>query len=130
MCPKPRRRQVMLTQEGPVLAHGPMEMILPDGRRMSSDRVVSALWSSASRPAPYWPTGAPRCCRKGPRNGPRCAIPFPAPELVLRPRSVIGGGWRFGRRTVPACTLRHDHRAVPRPGKETVPKGRSRWPNS
>jgi hypothetical protein len=43
MCPEPRRRQVMLTEEGPVLVHGPVEVVLADGRRVSPDRAVSAL---------------------------------------------------------------------------------------
>ncbi|MEK6440712.1 MULTISPECIES: CDGSH iron-sulfur domain-containing protein [unclassified Pseudonocardia] len=37
------RRQVVLTDEGPVLVSGPVELVLPDGRRVTSDRPVTAL---------------------------------------------------------------------------------------
>jgi len=37
------RRQVVLTEDGPVLLSGPVELVLPDGRRVSSDRPVTAL---------------------------------------------------------------------------------------
>lgn len=37
------RRQVVLTDDGPVLLSGPVELVLPDGRRVSSDRPVTAL---------------------------------------------------------------------------------------
>ena len=43
MCPKPLRGRVMVTGEGPVLVHGAVEVVLPDGRTVSSDRVVTAL---------------------------------------------------------------------------------------
>jgi CDGSH-type Zn-finger protein len=43
MCAELARRQVALTDEGPVLVHGPLEVVLPDGRRVSSDRAVTAL---------------------------------------------------------------------------------------
>jgi CDGSH-type Zn-finger protein len=33
----------MLTEEGPVLVHGPIEVVLTDGRRVISDRTVTAL---------------------------------------------------------------------------------------
>jgi hypothetical protein len=55
VCTEPLRRRVMLTEEGPVLVHGPIEVVLTDGRRMSSDRAVTAL----------------------------CAIPFPTRQLLL-----------------------------------------------
>jgi CDGSH-type Zn-finger protein len=37
------RRQVVLTEDGPVLLSGPVELVLPDGRRVTSDRPVTAL---------------------------------------------------------------------------------------
>jgi CDGSH-type Zn-finger protein len=33
----------MVTGEGPVLVHGPIEVVLPDGQTVNSDRAVSAL---------------------------------------------------------------------------------------
>lgn len=35
--------RVTLTDDGPVLVHGPVEIELPDGRRVRSDRPVTAL---------------------------------------------------------------------------------------
>jgi len=40
---EPARRQVTVTEEGPVLVHGPIEVTLDDGRRVTSDRAVTAL---------------------------------------------------------------------------------------
>jgi iron-binding CDGSH zinc finger protein len=37
------RRRVMLTEEGPALFSGPVELVLPDGRRVISHRPVTAL---------------------------------------------------------------------------------------
>ena len=37
------RRQVVLTDDGPVLLSGPVELVLPDGSRVTSDRPVTAL---------------------------------------------------------------------------------------
>lgn len=37
------RRRVMVTEEGPVLLPGPVELVLPDGRRVISHRPVTAL---------------------------------------------------------------------------------------
>ncbi len=34
--------RVTLTDDGPVLVHGPVEVELPDGRRVRSDRAVTA----------------------------------------------------------------------------------------
>jgi CDGSH-type Zn-finger protein len=36
-------REVVLTDEGPVLVSGPVEVVLADGRRVRSDRPVTAL---------------------------------------------------------------------------------------
>ncbi len=43
MPPEPVRRQVILTDEGPVLVPGPVEVVLADGRKVTSDRAVTAL---------------------------------------------------------------------------------------
>jgi CDGSH-type Zn-finger protein len=34
---------VLLTEEGPVLVSGPVELVLPDGRRVTSNRPVTAV---------------------------------------------------------------------------------------
>jgi CDGSH-type Zn-finger protein len=36
-------RQVIVTEDGPVLISGPVEVVLPDGSRVRSDRPVTAL---------------------------------------------------------------------------------------
>lgn len=36
-------RQVIVTEDGPVLISGPVEVVLPDGRRVRSERPVTAL---------------------------------------------------------------------------------------
>jgi hypothetical protein len=33
----------MLTEEGPILVHGPIEVMLPDGHTVNSDRAITAL---------------------------------------------------------------------------------------
>ncbi|GAA1278454.1 CDGSH iron-sulfur domain-containing protein [Pseudonocardia aurantiaca] len=40
--PEPAR-EIVLTDDGPMLVAGPVEVVLPDGRRVRSDRPVSAL---------------------------------------------------------------------------------------
>jgi CDGSH-type Zn-finger protein len=51
------RRRVMVTGEGPVLVHGPLEVVLPDGQTVNSDRAVSALCTSRrSRRYPWCDT--------------------------------------------------------------------------
>ena len=66
MCPEPLRRRVMLTEEGPVLVHGPIEIVLPDGRTVSSDRAVTALCTCRrSRRYPFCDTSHRRRVRKG-----------------------------------------------------------------
>ena len=68
MCPEPLRRRVMLTEEGPVLMHGPIEVVLPDGRSVSTDRAVSALCTCRrSRSYPFCDTSHRRRVRKEPR---------------------------------------------------------------
>jgi release factor glutamine methyltransferase len=68
MCPEPLQRRVMVTKEGPVLVHGPIEVVLPDGRSVSSDRAVSALCTCRrSRCYPFCDTSHRRRVRKEPR---------------------------------------------------------------
>lgn len=40
---EPTRQRVTVTEEGPVLVHGPVEVTLPDGRTVTSQRAVTAL---------------------------------------------------------------------------------------
>ncbi len=37
------RTPVVVTGDGPLLVYGPVEVVLPDGRRVISDRPVTAL---------------------------------------------------------------------------------------
>ncbi|HZZ48926.1 MAG TPA: CDGSH iron-sulfur domain-containing protein [Pseudonocardia sp.] len=47
-------RQLVLTEDGPVLVSGPVELVLPDGRRVVSERPVTALCvCRRSRRYPY-----------------------------------------------------------------------------
>ncbi|MGH3779498.1 MAG: CDGSH iron-sulfur domain-containing protein [Pseudonocardiaceae bacterium] len=43
MPPEPIRRRVALTDDGPILVYGPVEVVLTDGQKVISDRVVTAL---------------------------------------------------------------------------------------
>jgi CDGSH-type Zn-finger protein len=64
MCAELVRRQVALTDDGPVLVHGPTEVVLPDGRRVSSDRAVTALCTCRrSRRYPFCDTSHRRRVR-------------------------------------------------------------------
>jgi len=38
-----RAREIIITDDGPLLVAGPVEIVLPDGRRVKSDRPVTAL---------------------------------------------------------------------------------------
>lgn len=38
-----RPREIVITDDGPMLVSGPVEIVLPDGRRVRSDRPVTAL---------------------------------------------------------------------------------------
>ena len=47
-------REVVVTADGPVLVTGPIEVVMPDGRRVRSDRPVTALCvCRRSRRAPF-----------------------------------------------------------------------------
>jgi Iron-binding zinc finger CDGSH type len=37
------RRWALVTEEGPAFVHGPSDVVLPDGRTVSSDRAVRPL---------------------------------------------------------------------------------------
>ena len=41
--PQGGAREVVVTADGPVLITGPVEVVLPDGRRVRSDRPITAL---------------------------------------------------------------------------------------
>lgn len=57
-------REVIVTAEGPVLVTGPVEVVLPDGRRVRSDRPVTALCvCRRSRRAPFCDTSHRRKVR-------------------------------------------------------------------
>jgi CDGSH-type Zn-finger protein len=59
------RRRVMVTGEGPVLVYGPIEVVLPDGQTVTSDRAVSALCSCRrSRHYPFCDTSHRRRVRQ------------------------------------------------------------------
>ena len=57
-------REVVVTADGPVLITGPVEVVLPDGRRVRSDRPVTALCvCRRSRRAPFCDTSHRRKTR-------------------------------------------------------------------
>ena len=57
-------REVVVTADGPVLITGPVEVVLPDGRRVRSDRPVTALCvCRRSRKAPFCDTSHRRKVR-------------------------------------------------------------------
>ena len=41
--PESGRVEIMVTEDGPILVCGPVEVVLPDGTRVQSDRPVTAL---------------------------------------------------------------------------------------
>lgn len=58
-------REIVLTDEGPLLVSGPVEVVLPDGRRVRSDRPVSALCTCRrSRRQPFCDTSHRRKVRQ------------------------------------------------------------------
>jgi CDGSH-type Zn-finger protein len=60
-----RAREIVLTDEGPILVSGPIEVVLPDGRRVRSDRAVSALCTCRrSRRQPFCDTSHRRKVRQ------------------------------------------------------------------
>ena len=58
--------RVLLTDEGPMLISGPVDIVLPDGRRVRSDRPVTALCTCRrSRRQPFCDTSHRRKVRAG-----------------------------------------------------------------
>jgi CDGSH-type Zn-finger protein len=59
-----RPHEVVLTDDGPMLVSGPVEVVLPDGQRVRSDRPVSALcMCRRSRSQPFRDTSHRRKVR-------------------------------------------------------------------
>jgi CDGSH-type Zn-finger protein len=57
-------REVVITDDGPLLVSGPVEVVLPDGRRVRSDRPVTALCTcQRSRRQPFCDTSHRRKVR-------------------------------------------------------------------
>lgn len=74
MPAEPARRQITVTEEGPVLVHGPIEVTLDDGRRVTSDRAVTALCTCGlSRRYPFCDTSHRR--RLDNRPAARSSVP-------------------------------------------------------
>lgn len=58
------RRRVIVTDDGPVLVHGPIEVVLTDGRTVTSDRAVTAVCTCRrSRRYPFCDTSHRRRVR-------------------------------------------------------------------
>jgi CDGSH-type Zn-finger protein len=56
--------EVVLTDEGPLLVPGPVDVVLPDGRRVRSERPVTALCTCRrSRRKPFCDTSHRRKAR-------------------------------------------------------------------
>lgn len=65
MAAEQSRRRVIVTEEGPVLVHGSIEVVLPDGQTVRSDRAVSALCTCRrSRRYPFCDTSHRRRVRQ------------------------------------------------------------------
>jgi CDGSH-type Zn-finger protein len=59
-----RVARVVVTDEGPLLVSGPVDIVLPDGRRVRSERPVSALCTcKRSRRQPFCDTSHRRKVR-------------------------------------------------------------------
>ena len=77
--PQGGAREVVVTADGPVLVSGPVEVVLPDGRRVRSDRPVTALCvCRRSRRAPFCDTSHRRKVR--PPDDPSPAHQAPTDE--------------------------------------------------
>ncbi|WP_017612588.1 CDGSH iron-sulfur domain-containing protein [Nocardiopsis salina] len=58
------RRRVVVTGEGPILVHGPVDVEMPDGTHVHSDRAVTALCACGrSRRRPFCDTSHRRRVR-------------------------------------------------------------------
>jgi CDGSH-type Zn-finger protein len=71
-------REVVVTADGPVLVTGPVEVVLPDGSRVRSDRPVTALCvCRRSRRAPFCDTSHRRKVRDAGNDEESRAQPHP-----------------------------------------------------
>jgi CDGSH-type Zn-finger protein len=62
-------REVIVTEDGPVLVSGPVEVVMPDGTRVRSDRPVTALCvCRRSRRQPFCDTSHRQRVRPGSTN--------------------------------------------------------------
>ena len=91
-------REVVVTADGPVLVSGPVEVVLPDGRRVRSDRPVTALCvCRRSRRAPFCDTSHRRKVRTtdpSPAHGAPNDAPDDAPddeETRAQPHRTVTG---------------------------------------
>ena len=74
-------REVIVTADGPILVTGPVEIVLPDGRRARSDRPVTALCvCRRSRRAPFCDTSHRGKARPTDDQSPAPDAPNVAPE--------------------------------------------------
>lgn len=70
MTTEPACCQVTLTDEGPVLVHGRVEITVSDGRKVISDRAVTALCTCRrSRQYPFCDASHRRRVRNSPGDG-------------------------------------------------------------
>jgi CDGSH-type Zn-finger protein len=61
---EPARRRIILTDDGPILVQGPVEIVLADGREVISERAVTALCTCRrSRRYPFCDTSHRRRVR-------------------------------------------------------------------
>lgn len=61
---EPARRRITMTDDGPVLVQGPVEIVLADGREVISDRAATALCTCRrSRRYPFCDTSHRRRVR-------------------------------------------------------------------
>lgn len=61
---EPTRRRITVTEDGPILVQGPVEIVLPDGQEVISDRAATALCTCRrSRRYPFCDTSHRRRVR-------------------------------------------------------------------
>lgn len=123
MRAEPVRRWVVLTDDRPVSVHGPIEVVLPDGRAVSSDRPSTCC-------APDTAAADNRFCDSIRRQWVHSAPPT-ARRLSERssPRTVISGSGRgLTRTTLVASTAAPLEPTQPSTlAFGTASKGWSRW---
>jgi len=65
-----RPREIILTDDGPILVSGPVEIVMPDGSRVRSDRPVTAICvCKRSRRPPFCDTNHRCRVRRGDDRG-------------------------------------------------------------